>query len=161
MWMPVTVVPAAITQGVLWTLNNAEWRTHPVFILCPLFSCAPQLKVLQQCMVASGFRESFPPRWYKKKLQPPDPNQQRRIFSLSVRWSYSWKTISIRKIWKHTSKGEGKNRIFSCFLALDISSKLMYILNLGSIVSLQGINTSLLIWFLLWHLSFTWLCNFY
>ena len=83
--MPVTVAPAAITQGVLWTLNNAEWRTHLVFILCPLFSCAPQLKVLQQRMVASGFRESFPPRWYNKKLQPPDPNQQRRIFSLSVR----------------------------------------------------------------------------
>lgn len=159
-WMPITVAPAAITQCVLWTLNNAEWRTHPVFILCPLFSCAPQLKVLQQRVVASGFRESFPPRWYNKKLQPPDPNQQRRIHSLSISWSYSWKIISIRKAWKHTSKGEGKNGMFSCFLALDIF-KLVYILNLRSTVSLQGKNTSLLIWFLLWHLSCSRLCNFY
>lgn len=133
-------------------------------------SCVYSLSIVLLCPTAqglattyglSGFRESFPPRWFNKKLQPPGPNQQRRICSLSIRWSYSWKIISIRKTWKHTSKGEGKNGIFSCFLALDISSKLMYILNLGTTVSLQGINTSLLIWFLLWHLSCSRLCNFY
>lgn len=147
--MCITVASAAITQCAILTLNNSEWRKHPVFILCPLYSGALQIKAYNNISLRVALGNSF----YQDDtigLQPPDRNKQTNKqenafcqMNLLIKNNICWKIY----LYVRHFKGEEKNGIFFCFLAWAVPSKSWcrswtWVIT----VSLQVTNISLLIY---------------
>lgn len=132
-------------------------------ILCLFFvHCSPvphNSRSYSSVLVASGFRESFHQDDTIKSYNLLTLTSKREEYArcLSDEVTHE-KSYLLGK--PENTLPKGKNGMFSCFLALDIF-KLVYSLEFEEHSFLTRKNTSLLIWFLLWHLSCSRLCNFY